>query len=264
LSLNSLGGGPVWDDRTGRIFWIDSLGKKIFSARSDGSKLFAWDVPNFIGSLALREQGGAVLAMQGGFHFLNLESGALGLICDPESELEGNRLNDGKVDCRRRFFAGSLVIEETGKHAALYRLDPDPTVAKILDGIICSNGPAWSPDNKTFYFHDSWMHETWAFDFDCESGTLSKQRVFSRSMEGVEGVPDGSTVDEEGYIWTAKCYGGRVDRYAPDGSLERSIRLVLCPQPTDQDFSTPRSRLVRDERLRAVIRVNPVLRRHRG
>ena len=44
---------------------------------------------------------------------------------------------------------------------------------KLDDEIICSNGPCWSPDNKTFYFADTWTGEIWAYDYDLDTGSAS-------------------------------------------------------------------------------------------
>ena len=40
----------------------------------------------------------------------------------------------------------------------LFRLDADLSVHELERGIICNNGPCWSPDNKTFY-HNQQLHE---------------------------------------------------------------------------------------------------------
>src|SRR5271170_3892013 len=93
-----LGEGPLWDVQEQRIYWIDSRGKKIFRARADGSEVETWDVPSEIGSLALRRQGGAVLALRTGVHLFDFATGESQLLIDPESDKPDTRLNDGKVD----------------------------------------------------------------------------------------------------------------------------------------------------------------------
>ena len=71
-----------------------------------------------------------------------------------------------------------------------------------------------------------------AFDFDVETGTLSRERVFATVQDG---FPDGLTVDSEGFVWSAIWDGWRIDRFAPDGSLERSVRLPV-QRPTSCTF----------------------------
>ena len=113
-----------------------------------------------------------------------------------------------------RFFAGGMDDKEELKICGLWRLDPDLRVTKVEGGIICTNGPCWSPDNKTFYLADSFQGEIWSYDYDMGRGTLSNKRVFA-SFRNDPGVADGSTVDEEGCLWNAQVISGDLIRYAP-------------------------------------------------
>ena len=228
---NLLGEGPLWDVAEGRIYWIDSYGKKIFRAAPDGSELETWEVPDLIGSMTLRQSGGAVISLKSGFHFFDFATGACDFITDPEPDLPTTRLNDGKVDRRGRFLAGSMDMTEKSAAGSLYRLDPDLTCHKLDDGIMVSNGPCWSPDGGTFYFTDTWSGDIWAYDYALESGELANKRVFatceSADPDDSAGVPDGSTVDEVGFVWNALVYAGEIIRYAPDGSVDRRIHLPV-------------------------------------
>jgi len=140
-----LGEGPLWDVEEQRLYFIDSFGCNVFRCTADGREVRAWDVPAKIGSMALRRQGGAVLSLANGFHFLDFKSGESQLIVDPEPDKPANRINDGKVDKRGRFVAGSMDTMEDGPNGALYRLDPDLSVHKLDERIIVSNGPCWKP-----------------------------------------------------------------------------------------------------------------------
>jgi L-arabinonolactonase len=226
---NSLGEGPLWDVQDQKIHWIDSLGNKVFRANADGSGVETWDVPAKIGSMAIRKNGGAILSLQNGFHAFDFKTGACSLIVDPEPDKPGNRLNDGKVDHRGRFVAGSMDMKEKDAAAALYRLDPDLTVHKLLDGIIVSNGPCWSPDDKTFYFADSWSMAISAYAWDARTGTPTNKRTFVTydAARRENGVPDGATVDAEGYLWSAAVFSGELRRFAPSGKLDRAVPLPV-------------------------------------
>ena len=101
-----LGEGPLWDVDEQRLYFIDSFGCNVFRCTADGREVRAWDVPAKIGSMALRRQGGAVVSLANGFHFLDFASGDCRLIVDPEPDKPANRINDGKVDKRGRFVAG--------------------------------------------------------------------------------------------------------------------------------------------------------------
>jgi L-arabinonolactonase len=222
-----LGEGPLWDVEEQRLYWIDSFGMNVFRATADGREIRAWDVPQKIGSMALRKSGGAVVSLARGFHFLDLRTGNVELIVDPEPCRTNNRLNDGKVDRRGRFVAGSMDTMEEGPNGALYRLDPDLSLHKLDDKIIVSNGPCWSPDSKTFYFADTWSGEIWKYDYDLATGSVANRRTFAKVDRSRGGAADGSTVDAEGCLWNALVYDGRLVRYRPDGSVDRIIEMPV-------------------------------------
>lgn len=223
----TLGEGPLWDIEHQRIYWIDSFGNKVFRATADGTEVETWDVPDKIGSMALRKDGnGAVVALRTGIHLLDFASGEVEPLVDPEADLESTRLNDGKVDKQGRFVVGSMDMKEEAPNGSLYRLDTDFSCHHLLGDIMVSNGPCWSPDGNTFYFTDTWSGDIWAFDYDQDAGTPSNKRTLC-STKGQDGVPDGSTVDSEGFIWNAQVYGGYILRYAPDGSVDRRIEMPV-------------------------------------
>ena len=222
-----LGEGPLWDVEEQRLYWIDSFGMNVFRATADGREIRAWDVPQKIGSMALRKSGGAVVSLARGFHFLDLRTGDVDLIVDPEPGRTNNRLNDGKVDRRGRFIAGSMDTMEEGPNGALYRLDPDLSLHKLDDKIIVSNGPCWSPDSETFYFADTWSGEIWKYDYNLATGSVANRRTFAKVDRSRGGAADGSTVDAEGCLWNALVYDGRLVRYRPDGSVDRIIEMPV-------------------------------------
>lgn len=223
-----LGEGPLWDVELQRLFWLDSKGGRVFRSTAEGSEVRAWEVPGEVGSMALRQDGdGAVVALENGFHSLDFRSGAVELIHDPEPNLPQNRLNDGKVDPRGRFLAGSMNRDEDGRTASLYVLDTDWSVRVIEQGLVVSNGPCWSPDGSVFYFSDTWSGEIWVYDYDAERGTVSHRRVFASVDTSRGGGSDGSTVDSEGFLWNALVYAGKLVRYAPDGAVDRIIDMPV-------------------------------------
>jgi len=228
---NLLGEGPVWDEREGRLYWVDGTGRRVGKPslwRMDPKKgkVENWSLEHDVGALALRERGGSVLALDDGFYFFDFDTSRLELIQLVDAEQPRTRLNDGKCDRRGRFFAGGMDDREELKHCGLWRLDPDLSVTRVDEGIICANGPCWSPDNKTFYLADTFQGEYWSYDYDIESGNLSNKRLFA-SFEEDAGVADGSTIDEEGFVWNAQLIAGDLVRYAPDGTVDRRIGMPV-------------------------------------
>lgn len=235
----TLGEGPLWDVDQQRLYFIDSFDGRIFRCTADGREVRCWDVPEKIGSIAIRKDGnGAICSLANGFHTLDFRSGEVDLIHDPEPDHPANRINDGKVDRKGRFFAGSMDTMEESASGALYRLDPDFSVTTVDTGIICSNGPCFSPDDKTFYFADTWTGGIWAYDYDVEAGTVSNRRVFTEVDVSNGGAADGSTVDAEGCLWNALVYDGKITRFTPDGEVDRVIEMPV-KKVTSVNFGGP-------------------------
>jgi L-arabinonolactonase len=92
----TLGEGPLWDTDEQRLYWIDSFDGRVFRCTADGREIRAWDVPQKIGSMALRRGGWVIVSLQRGFHTLDFGTGEVTLIHDPEPDRPANRLNDGK------------------------------------------------------------------------------------------------------------------------------------------------------------------------
>ncbi|KPW36488.1 hypothetical protein ALO59_200051 [Pseudomonas amygdali pv. mellea] len=224
----TLGEGPVWDVEQQRLYWIDSFDGRVLRCTDDGRELRAWDVGQKIGSMALRRNGDAALvALQTGIYNLDLPTGDIELIVDPEPGLPGNRLNDGKVDRQGRFIVGSMDTREDQASARLYRLDPDLSLHTLDEGIIVSNGPCWSPGGETFYFADTWSGDIWAYDYDNTSGAVANRRTFAKVDTSAGGAADGCTVDAEGCLWQALVYAGKLVRYTPDGQVDRIIEMPV-------------------------------------
>ena len=228
---NHLGEGPVWDVETGALYWVDSTGPRvgkdaIWRLDPASGAVRSWALDKDVGAMALRAGGGAVLALADGFYTFDFDTGATALIAKVDDDPTRARLNDGKCDRKGRFFAGGMDDQEELGVCSLWRLDPDHSLHKVDDGIICSNGPCWSPDDSLFYFADTFQNEIWTYDYDLGSGTASNRRVFASTKDDA-GFADGSTVDAEGFLWNAQVISGDLIRYAPDGSVERKISMPV-------------------------------------
>ncbi|MEL1250089.1 SMP-30/gluconolactonase/LRE family protein [Aurantiacibacter gilvus] len=218
-----VGEGPVWDVAEQALYYIDILAQKVFRWDPESGDHKAWDVPDMIGSMALREQGGAIVALVTGVHSLDFESGAvepLALLdpADPEVQLA-----DGKVDRRGRFVFGTSHRKAAEPRGGLYVLDQGE-LRQIDRELTLGNGPCWSPDDRVLYHADSMAHVIYAYDYDIETGRASNRREFFNTSD-YGPIPDGATVDVDGNLWTAICEGGVVLCLSPEGKVLRAIEM---------------------------------------
>jgi L-arabinonolactonase len=222
-----LGESPIWDTQGGVLYFVDSMGCAVccYDPRSDSSS--RWDIScDYLGSLALRITGGAILVMDDGFHSFDFTTGLTTVISEPEAGDDALCFNDCKVDRQGRLIAVSMHTGSSDAVGAIYRLDSNLVSTRLDGGFICPNGPCWSPDGNTLYVSDSYGDAIFAYDYDSSTGDVDNRRIFLSTV-GSGGFPDGCTVDAEGYIWSANFDGGTIRRIAPDGRVDRVIDLPV-------------------------------------
>jgi sugar lactone lactonase YvrE len=214
------GEGPVWSERWGGLRWVDMLAGDVLSLAEDGS-VRRRHVGRAAAALRPRRQGGAVIAVERGFA-LEATDGTLTLPGELWSD-PGVRMNEGGCDPQGRFYCGSMAYDQRPGGGTLYRLDPDGSVAVVLERVTISNGLEWSPDGSLAYYTDTATHRIDVFDYDGASGLSGRRPFVDLSAEGLG--PDGLTVDAEGAVWTALSNGGAVRRYTAEGRLDAVVEL---------------------------------------
>jgi sugar lactone lactonase YvrE len=232
-----VGEGPVWDQESQRLLWVDITRGLVHLLDPASGVDRSFDVGQHVGAAAFRAAGGMALALRGGFGLLDLDSGLVEQIADTEMTRPGNRMNDGKCDRAGRFWAGSMSYEERGREGSLYRLDRDRSVALVLSGVGLSNGLDWSPDERFMYHIDSLAAGVDAYDFEPSTGSIANRRRLIE-VPARDGTPDGMTVDAEGCLWVCFWNGGAVRRYGPDGSFLQEVGLPVR-QVTSCAFGGP-------------------------
>jgi L-arabinonolactonase len=217
----------LWDRAEQALYFIDNFGRKLHRYKPAAASTRTWDMPSVITSVALREGGGAVVTLWTGIFFLDLQSGALDALL-PLQESSAFAFNDCKVDRRGRLMIGGCTrrLMDPKPDGGLFRLDPDHRVTQVDTGVHFSNGPCWAPDNKTFYFADSFYNKQYAYDYDIETGEIANKRPFSDTSD-LGGLPDGATVDSDGLVWVAVYGGGKIVAFRPDGKLERVVEMPV-------------------------------------
>jgi len=226
--------GPRWFHD--RWYFVDLLEGQLFS-RDDGRSPeveLVLDLELPLGAVAAvggEEPGVWIAALGDGI--AHVRHGAVTWLDRPEQGGPvATRMNDAVCDPAGRFWAGSMGYGAEAGAGALYRTELDGTVTKVLDGITIPNGPAFTADGTTMYLADSSRGEIVRFVVDPSSGELGASESFATVSDA---SPDGMVVDDEGHLWVAMWGGGRVERFAPDGSRSRVLPLP-CAQPTAPCF----------------------------
>ena len=221
---NLCGESPVWDATRQTLYWTDCASTKFYS--------FDWKSKKRALLLDGFEVNGCALDDRGGFTFIN-NSGVWswrgrGNPVPVVSEFGGEKLqlNDCIADCEGRLLAGSCFYNPTARYplGKLFSITENGKVQILDEGFHLANGLGFSIDGKTLYFTDSVARQIYAYTYDPLTARVRDRRVFVKVADS-SGLPDGLTVDAEGYVWSAEWYGGRISRYDPDGKLERRIEI---------------------------------------
>jgi len=232
---NRLGECVLWDGDA--LWWTDIDGCMLFRLDGASGALKRIDVPARLASFGfIAGRSDFVAAFDDGFALFDPVTASRTPPLVPPGLNAGMRMNDGRVDRRGRFWAGSMVTDPHGPaEARLYSVQGG-TVRTHLDGLTVSNGICWSPDGDIFYFADSRRHIIWRYDFDAAAGVLGARREFARTGDDAE--PDGACVDAEGCVWSAHWGASRVVRYTPGGRIDRVLEVPVR-QPSCVTFGGP-------------------------
>jgi sugar lactone lactonase YvrE len=227
-----LGEGPLWDDRTGELVWLDTPAGAIHRYRPDTGIDEVSQVPPPISTIVMRASGG-LMATHGR---------RLGTIATAGVAIEdfddhcgfSYILNDGGVDPAGRFWTGTAkrrklpppahdMADDVPDVGGFLRVGTDHRFEVIIDDVTTTNGVDWSDDGKTMYVV---LDGTVAvYDYDVEVGEISNRRPFGLPADA--GEADGITLDREGFLWSAFYESGEARRYAPDGTLDTVVKIPV-------------------------------------
>jgi sugar lactone lactonase YvrE len=233
----ALGEVPAWDAARQVLIWVDVPNRVVHPWHPATGRDEPVAVDRFVGAAVPWRPGHLALAVSGGFGDLDLASRAFTLFASIEAADRPSLMNDAKCDAAGRYWGGTIALDLAPGAGKLYRLDLDGSIHVLREGLHISNGLGWSPDNRVMYHIDSYACALDAFDFDLEQGTMSGRRRLIE-VPASEGLMDGMTVDEEGYLWVALFGGSAVRRFAPTGEPVDHIDLPVT-HPTSCVFGGP-------------------------
>ncbi|MCY4577674.1 MAG: SMP-30/gluconolactonase/LRE family protein [Chloroflexi bacterium] len=214
-----VGEGPMWHPIENAVYWADIPQGRIFRYDPNTTERGLVFEGGEVGGFTVQDDGSLLLFMESGA-VASLRQGKLEYLIDEIESERDTRFNDVIADPAGRVFCGTMPSDS--HLGSLYRLDTDGSISHVLGGIGISNGMGFTPDGKQMYYTDSPTHNIYIFDYDIATGDISNQRVFVNTGEN-DGIPDGMTVDAEGYVWSARWDGSSLVRYSPQGEQVNRI-----------------------------------------
>jgi sugar lactone lactonase YvrE len=232
---DACGEGVVWHAAHAAAYWTDINRFLIHRFTPADHCVRTWFFDEPVTSLSLTDRDDALAVILG----------SQVILWEPSSDKRSEpfyqlgqwpkvRLNDARADPRGSLWMGSMRNNVNpdgsagaagGRDGVLYRLDPDGAVTQWCCDIGISNTLAWSPDGRRFYFGDTLDNIVWVHDYDPATGSIQNRRPFLQNFP--RGLPDGSCVDAEGYLWNCRFFGGCIVRVAPDGQIDRVVEMPV-------------------------------------
>ncbi|RMQ43294.1 Senescence marker protein-30 protein [Pseudomonas cichorii] len=235
--------GPFWDLEQQALYWVDIAARQ--ACRLAQGQHDQWRLPEAVSAFIPTEQGDALVTLASGVYRLDLNSTrtSISLLCvaDP---VAGNRANESRCDAQGRLWLGSMQnnLDADGgdlplvrRSGGLFRVDADASVTQLLSGQGIVNTLLWNADGTLLYSADSLDGVIYRYPVLAD-GELGPRQVWAQ--EHSRGVPDGSAMDAEGYVWNARWGGSCLIRFAPDGSVDRVVDLPVS-HPTSCVFGGP-------------------------
>ena len=215
------GEGPLWHPMERQVYWSDIPRGRIFRLNPFSRRHEQIYEGRIVGGYTIQSDGSLLLFMDRGSVAVWRDGKLKYLVNKMEGETD-NRFNDVAADPAGRVFCGTMPTDT--RSATLYRMDTDGSITTVLEGVGLSNGIGFSPDQKQMYYTDSLARKIYIFDYDIDSGDITNQRVFVETPDDGS-IPDGMTVDAEGYVWGARWDGSSLYRYNPDGEQVVQIQF---------------------------------------
>lgn len=230
------GEGCTWDATHGRVLFCDIPAGRIHAWYVADGTTRTWQLPEIVASFGLCRSGRWVVALRDRVVLFDPESEAIIPLVGPLGQPQGVRLNDGKVGPDGCFWVGGInETPERTANAALFRIAPDGTAERKVEGLGNSNGLAWTADGTLMFHADTRPGHLYDWEFDAATGAIANRRRLA-TLTDAQGRPDGGATDAEGCYWSAGNSANFLNRFSPQGELLRQIELPV-PGPTMPCFA---------------------------
>lgn len=237
--------GPFWDHAQQALYWVDIAGFR--ALRLHAGTLSNWQFSEPVSAFIPTTQGDALVTLASGVHRLDLDSPfhqpVVSLLCAADP-VPGNRANEARCDRHGRLWLGTMQnnLDEQGgdlpierRSGGLYRVDGDGSVAPLVQGQGIVNTLVWPENGSAVLTADTLDGVIYRYPIN-DDHSLGEREVWAH--EHARGAPDGSAMDEDGFVWNARWDGGCLIRFAPDGSVDRIVELPVS-HPTSCVFGGP-------------------------
>jgi sugar lactone lactonase YvrE len=233
-----VGEGVCWDPARGRLIWVDIESRQVLVNQDGSTRVFS--LPGRVGVAVPTHGEALIVAYDTQIGLLSTADGSLVGVTELAETPGRVRFNDGGTDPSGGFWVGTAPLDER-EHgiAAVFRLQPNGDLVKVLGELGLANGLSWSPDGRFMYVADTLGRAILRMARDPDSGRVGEPALFVDTT-AIAGAPDGMAIDESGNLWVAFWDGAAVHRFS--GVDGRPLGHIPLPvrRPTSCAFAGPR------------------------
>jgi len=228
------GESALWDERSGRWWFVDCLANTVHWLGGDDPTLHTIAAPTMPTGIVPTEDDRLVVALEDGLYVLDPTRETWSLLSLYPEGL-GGRANDACADGAGNLITGTLNLGPA--EGSLWWFSATEGWRRLADDIANTNGPQVVElgGTTTLLVGDS-SADYWRYDYEPTGATVGPRSCFG-AVDSLEGVADGTALDVDGGLWCALFGGSQLVRFTVDG-LDESLRLDVL-NPTDLAFGGP-------------------------
>jgi sugar lactone lactonase YvrE len=222
-----LGEGPLWHPVLHELFWFD------INACTLHSKAKSWSFDLSVSAAGWIDENTLLIASESGLHRFDINSGVLkDAFVHIEANTPTTRSNDGRADPWGGFWLGTMGFQAQAKAGAIYRYYKGE-LRKLVSDVTISNAICFTPNRSHAHYTDTPTKQIMRVALDPASGWPIEDAKVWLDLNDANLSPDGAVIDADGTFWVALWGAGRVNGYAPVGTLIASHKIdglhTTCP-----------------------------------
>ena len=230
------GEGPVWNRRTGELFWVDIIGDTIWKWKPGVGREIVMRPSYKADGMSFDREGRLVVCGWSWRRVWRMErDGTVKTLC---AQFDGKKLNspndlvvksDGSIwftDPSGGLYNVEMHGEDVQRYLdyhGVYRISPSGETTLVVKDFTYPNGLAFSADESLLYINDTRENLIKVYDVDKDC-TLKNGRLFCKLAGPEAGVADGMKVDSEGNVYCTGPAGVQV--FSREGKLLGRIKVA--------------------------------------
>ncbi|HTJ29016.1 MAG TPA: SMP-30/gluconolactonase/LRE family protein [Acidobacteriaceae bacterium] len=236
------GEGAVWHPTEKALFWVDINRFLIHSWHAETHAITTWSFEEPVTALNLTTDDSLLIVCFASR--ITLWDWTTGMVVEDAASFAGYalpgaprvRCNDARVDAAGRLWVATMQnnlgpdgepLDVTEKLGELFSLDATGHVVSHRRKLGIGNTVAWSPNARFLYTADTLADAISTFEMN-RDGTLDEERLWFQGGSEVKfGLPDGSAMDAEGFLWNCRHGGGCVLRISPEGVIDHLVTMPV-------------------------------------